>query len=130
MVGLTCAYGVYRIYQIDAKAQSSEQLKVGIVEGDVGIFQIETREKRRNHLLIQQKLSAELERQGVDLIVWPESAYRRKTLPRPARTMRPSSKPLVDDYRQDRGTPEAERAAPQRGFRTPFALRRDEFSEK
>ncbi|MEE2789673.1 MAG: apolipoprotein N-acyltransferase [Myxococcota bacterium] len=120
MMVLTCTYGLYRIYAVDAISASSTKLTVGIVEGDVGIFQEETQEKRRNHLLIQQRLSARLEAEGVDLIVWPESAYRRKILPRRAKKMGVSDRPLVDDYRQDRATPEFDRSAPIRGFRTPL----------
>ena len=76
--------------------------------------------KRANHLLIQQNLSAKLDKQGVDLIVWPESSYRRKMLRRDTRRMVPSNRPLVDDFREDRLASEFHRSTPIRGFDTPL----------
>ena len=109
-----------RMYQIDHQIAQAKTLDIGLVEGDVGIFQEEPMVKRANHLLIQQNLSAKLDKQGVDLIVWPESSYRRKMLRRDTRRMVPSNRPLVDDFRKDRLASEFHRSTPIRGFDTPL----------
>ena len=122
MVVGTLAYGGIRIFEYDHRVAEAQTLRVGLVEGDIGIFERETREKKINHLLIQQKLSAELVEQGAELIVWPESAYRRKLIPRDAERLPPSPTPLVDDYEADvrQHTARSHRDAPQRGFTTPL----------
>ena len=122
MLAATLIYGGVRIGQYDARVAEAPTLKVGLVEGDIGIFERETEEKRINHLLIQQHLSAELEARGAELLVWPESAYRRTWLPRGVKQIPPAVTPLVSDYLADvrRHTPRAERDAPIRGFQTPL----------
>ncbi|MBR4986888.1 MAG: apolipoprotein N-acyltransferase, partial [Proteobacteria bacterium] len=69
-------YGGLRIAQIDRINALSPHLEVGLVEADVGTWENESPEKLRNNLFTTQTLSRELDRQGVDLIVWPESAYQ------------------------------------------------------
>ncbi len=124
----TLGYGGVRIVQFDQRAEAAQKLKVGVVEADIGILQTETRERRVNHLLIHQRLSAKLAAEGAELIVWPESSYRvgrpygDHYLPREAKRFRPSRAPLVDhalvDYQ--RRTPKADRDAPIRGFEVPL----------
>ena len=80
----TWFYGGWRIDDIDAEQAAAPKLRVGLVEGDVGIWEKEARhldgDERvrtlRKNLLKHQRMSAELEAAGVDLIVWPESAYQ------------------------------------------------------
>lgn len=122
MVGATLIYGGVRIVQLDARAAEAPKLKVGMVEGDIGIFEKETAERRRDHLLVQQRLSRDLEQQGAQLIVWPESAYRYTHLPRDMTQFPPATAPLVKDAEEDRRlrTSPRDRAAPQRGFSTPL----------
>ncbi len=77
-------YGVMRIEAIDAEQAAAPTLKVGLVEGNIGIFEKEARhlppEERvrtlRKNLLVHQRASADLERAGAELILWPESAYQ------------------------------------------------------
>ena len=84
MLLLALGYGGVRMHQYDDAMAEARSLKMGIVEGDVGIFQEETRDRIKNHLLIQQNLSAKLQSEGAELIIWPESAYRFADLPRRA----------------------------------------------
>lgn len=120
MLVLALGYGGVRMHQFDGAMAEARSLKMGIVEGDVGIFQEETRDRIRNHLLIQQNLSAQLQREGAELIIWPESAYRFADLPRRAERIPPSTAPLVDDYRKDEGRPGSQTRAPIRGFEVPL----------
>ena len=83
LVAASLAYGVVRIGQVDADVARADTLDVGMVEANIGIWEKEAkgmdgpqqvRTLHRN-LLIHQRMSAELEARGVDLIVWPESSY-------------------------------------------------------
>jgi len=120
LLGATFIYGGIRIHQIDAQAAEAPKLRVGLVEGDVGIFQVETRERIADHLLIQQALSAQAEAAGAELIIWPESAYRYGYLPRAGARFPVSTRPLVAHAKDDVGASHHDRAAPIRGFATPL----------
>ncbi len=84
LVGATWAYGTMRIGQIDAEQAAAKKMRIGMVEGNVGIWEKEAKylegEARsrtlRHNLLKHQRMSADLERAGAELIVWPESAYQ------------------------------------------------------
>ncbi len=120
MLVAALSYGGVRMYQFDQRMDEARKLRMGIVEADVGIFQEEPVERRRDHLLIHQNLSAALERDDVDLIIWSESAYRFGALPRRAESFPPSKKPLVGSVTDDRDATAFDRRAPMRGFRTPL----------
>lgn len=83
VVGLSLAYGTWRIADIDASQSAAPKLRVGLVEGNVGIWEKEARHldgreralTMRHNLLKHQQMSADLEKAGAELIVWPESAY-------------------------------------------------------
>lgn len=135
-------WGMVRIAQVDAASQAAETLHIGLVEADIGIFEKSDPEFFRNNLLIHQHLSAQLADDGVELILWPETAYSapsyyvsedtgaqtvdeaRQTarvvgrLPRGATWMPPSRAPLVDTYRDDEAmrTPPGDRFSPLRGY--------------
>ena len=70
-------YAPIRMAQIDAIEAESPHLNIGMVEADVGIWEKETAEKMRNNLFLHHTMSHELSKQGVDLIVWPESSYQQ-----------------------------------------------------
>lgn len=122
MLATSLGYGAARMAQFDRAMADAPTLDVGLVEGDVGIFDREPAERQRDHLVIQQKLSAQLEREGAELIVWSESSYRAALLPRDTDRLPPAAAPLPahadDDQRE--GLSRSERTAPQRGFRTPL----------
>lgn len=69
----TLAYGALRIEQVDAGQREAEPLRVGIVQVNMGTYQKheEPEEGHRRHVADSLALQAA----GVDLIVWPESAY-------------------------------------------------------
>jgi len=82
-VGLTFGYSAIRIPQIEVEEAAAPKVKMGLVEGNIGIWEKEARylgalereQTLRHNLLLHQRMSAELEKQGVELIIWPESAY-------------------------------------------------------
>ncbi len=84
LVGASWAYGTLRIGQVDAQQAAAKKVRIGMVEGNVGIWEKEAKylegEARsrtlRHNLLKHQQMSAQLEREGAELIVWPESAYQ------------------------------------------------------
>ena len=79
----TLAYGLVRVAQVDAAMEAAPKLRIGIVEANIGIWEKEARSlppemqapTLLHNLILHQRLSAELEAQGVDLLVWPESSY-------------------------------------------------------
>lgn len=82
----TVAYGAYRIRDIDARAEAAPQLKVSLVQANMGIF-----EKRENpteglERHVAQSVLAQQEWKP-ELIFWPESAYTF-VLPHGARNLR------------------------------------------
>lgn len=123
MVAASLIYGGVRMYQFQGVMDDAPKLKVGLVEGDIGIFERESSAQRRDHLLIQQRLSAQLEAEGAELIIWPESAYRKPVfLYRSLKRMAPAGVRLpvdpLDDYRGLATV--QQRQAPIRGFSTPL----------
>ncbi|PJB34323.1 MAG: apolipoprotein N-acyltransferase [Deltaproteobacteria bacterium CG_4_9_14_3_um_filter_63_12] len=75
-VGLMLGWGQLRINQIDRLQDEAKKLRIGMVEGDIGIWEKEDPKKLDNNILIHQNLSAQVALEGVDLIVWPESSYQ------------------------------------------------------
>ncbi len=69
-------YAPIRMAQVDQMQAEAPKLRIGMVEGDVGVWQIETEEKIKNNLFIHHSLSKQLEAEGADLIIWPESGYQ------------------------------------------------------
>jgi apolipoprotein N-acyltransferase len=77
ILGGSLLFGHIRIKQMEARAASATHIKVGLVQGNVGFD-----EKGYEHpglgahqLGDLQRLSAELEHDGADLVVWTESSY-------------------------------------------------------
>ncbi len=81
---VTLGYGVVRLGQVTDDVAAADTLKIGLVEADIGIWSSERRanpttppiELRHSHLLRYHRLSQQLDREGVDLIIWPESSYQ------------------------------------------------------
>ncbi len=69
----TLGYGAYRTREVDARSAAAQQVNVGIVQADMGIFRkrLDPEEGLRRHR--EQSLLLESEAK-VDLIIWPESA--------------------------------------------------------
>ncbi len=71
-VALFLGYGAYRIDEVETRMAAAPALTVGVVQTNMGIY--EKRDDPGEGLRRHLEQSVELERQGVDLIVWPESA--------------------------------------------------------
>jgi apolipoprotein N-acyltransferase len=75
-LALTAAYGRLRVEQIDRLAAAAPALRVGLVQGNLGI-QEKGRDARRDHQRYLEETRALLAGGAVDLIVWPETVYAR-----------------------------------------------------
>ena len=69
----TLVYGAVRIGQVQGVMKRAPKLTIGIAQSAMGIYQKwdDPREGLRRH----RDLSKTLQDQGVDLLIWPESAY-------------------------------------------------------
>jgi len=65
---IAALYGWWRISAIDRLAEQSEQIKVGIVQGNSPL------KGREKALPVHLKHTAELRKKGVDLVIWSEAA--------------------------------------------------------
>lgn len=124
LLTMSVVYGSIRIPQIDAMIEQAPKLKVGVVESDVGIFATEPMDKRRDHLLILQRLSAELVERGAELIIWAESSYHFPPFSGDLKQLHVSQFPLVKSWREDQAyqTPHIDRTTPLRGFKAPLLM--------
>jgi apolipoprotein N-acyltransferase len=79
-VALTLAFSAWRIPQVDRRAQASEPVHVGLVQGNMALIQ--KREDPAEGLRRHLRLTSELKARGVELVVWSESSV---TFPVPER---------------------------------------------
>jgi apolipoprotein N-acyltransferase len=70
------AYGRLRIDQVDRVAAAAPRLRVGVVQGNLGV-QEKGRDARRDHRRYLDQTRALLAEGAVDLVVWPETVYAR-----------------------------------------------------
>jgi len=76
-------YGTIRIAQVDALAEASPKVKIGVVQGNFGITQWTNPRYKRVILQRLQEESARLEAEGAEVILWGETAYPfSRALPR------------------------------------------------
>lgn len=145
LFGSTLVYGVLRIPAVDDLVAEQPTIRIGLVEADIGIMAKANPEDVADNMLIHQAMSAQLEADGADLIVWPETAanpvdyalsieptddletlaqtarlYPR--VPRDVTFFLPSWAPLVEHSQDDVAaqTSRGDAAAIQRGFHTPL----------
>jgi len=71
---LFLAYGVWRIHTVDAKAAAAPRLLVGTVQGNVPM-DISGAQSYQQAFRRQADMAGTLVRQGVQLVVWSESAF-------------------------------------------------------
>ncbi|HEY2509861.1 MAG TPA: apolipoprotein N-acyltransferase [Polyangiaceae bacterium] len=69
---LTLVYGAVRIPSVDAAAAAAPPVKVGLVQGNMGL--LAKRENPREGLNRHIAKTAELKQQGADFVVWSESS--------------------------------------------------------
>jgi apolipoprotein N-acyltransferase len=72
---LPLAYGIVRIAQVRADRAQAPRLRVGVVQGNVGILERQSREHDLEHLALHREATRVLEEHGADVVLWPESAY-------------------------------------------------------
>jgi len=68
-------YGALRIHQADARRAAAPKVRTGLVQANVGILEKWDPEEFARLLVLHQRASAELQRAGAELVVWPESSY-------------------------------------------------------
>ena len=71
-LGAQSMFGLVRIGQIDARAAAAPPVHVGVVQGNLGLFQ--KREDPGEGLRRHLRLTGELKEKGVELVVWSESS--------------------------------------------------------
>ncbi len=74
-------YGALRMHQADLRRAAAPKVRTGLVQANVGILEKWDPDEFARLLALHQHVSAELQGQGAELIVWPESSYPY-TLPR------------------------------------------------
>jgi apolipoprotein N-acyltransferase len=72
---LVLGYGLIRIAQVEAEIEAAPKFTVGVVQGNMSIREMSVPKHRLRVLADQQRVSAELEREGAQLVVWGETAY-------------------------------------------------------
>jgi apolipoprotein N-acyltransferase len=65
---LAAIYGLVRIASVDAAVASAEKIRLGIVQPNLPIFD------RKSALALHQRMTRELAKEKVDLVVWSEAA--------------------------------------------------------
>jgi apolipoprotein N-acyltransferase len=80
-LGLSLAFSAWRIPEVDRRAQASEPVHVGLVQGNMALIQ--KREDPAEGLRRHLRLTRELKGRGVELVVWSESSV---TFPVPERS--------------------------------------------
>jgi apolipoprotein N-acyltransferase len=79
----TPLYGTIRMAQVDAMIEAAPKVKVGVVQGNFGIYEWATHRAKLGILRRLQQESARLEAEGAELLLWGETAYPYShTLPR------------------------------------------------
>jgi apolipoprotein N-acyltransferase len=69
---LSAIYGAIRIKQVDAAVQTAPPVKVGLVQGNMGLLQ--KREDPAEGLRRHLRMTQELKQKGAELVVWSESS--------------------------------------------------------
>jgi apolipoprotein N-acyltransferase len=76
----TLGYGAVRTHLVDAEAARAPKLKVGLAQTNIGGFtNLQGKDDALEALQIQTR---ELSARGVDLVIWPEGAWRGTVSPR------------------------------------------------
>jgi apolipoprotein N-acyltransferase len=75
IVAACVAFGFVRMQQVRTARAAAATLMVGVVQANIGIDERGRAADARSQLATQQRISADLERAGAELILWPESSY-------------------------------------------------------
>lgn len=87
-------YGAERLATIDALRAAARPLRVGVVQGNIGVERKGDRTLFRRNLEDYRRLSHAIA-EGIDLLVWPETVAQRP-IPKDARTPPGDSHPFPD----------------------------------
>lgn len=75
MIVISLGYGVIRIHQIERLRAEAPKLKIGLMQSNISMSEKISQNGRDLLLSKYQKASEALSKQGVDLIIWPETTY-------------------------------------------------------
>jgi apolipoprotein N-acyltransferase len=75
LIAADLGYGALRIHQADARRAAAPKVRTGLVQANVGILEKWDPEEFARLLVLHQRASADLQRAGAELVVWPESSY-------------------------------------------------------
>src|SRR5262245_24254127 len=75
LLATALAFGFVRIHQVWQVRNAAPAFAIGVVQANIGIHQKAQLEEAQHLLFLHQKLSADLEHAGADLIVWPQTSY-------------------------------------------------------
>ena len=68
-------YGAMRISAIESEMTMAPKLRMGVVQGNFSIKEMAQRDLKTRILAGQQRVSAELQAQGAQVVLWGETAY-------------------------------------------------------
>ena len=68
-------YGTVRVDQVEAVRARAPAMNVGLVQAGLTIYEKHDERRFPINLALHQDMTAQLEREGAELVVWPESAY-------------------------------------------------------
>ncbi|MCB9521260.1 MAG: apolipoprotein N-acyltransferase [Myxococcales bacterium] len=68
-------YGAVRVRQVDSDMAAAATLRVGMVQANIGVDEKGGHDTRDANLERHRALSAQLAGNGVELVVWPETAF-------------------------------------------------------
>lgn len=75
IIALCIAYGYVRMYQVRHERAAAPSLQVGVVQSNIRMQEKFDARYSPSHHLKHLQASQQLETPGVDLLVWPETAY-------------------------------------------------------
>lgn len=74
-LALPAFYGAFRLPRVEAERAAAPKLRVGVVQPNVGILDKHNPRKWHEQLVQLRIATRQLQEQGAELVVWPESAY-------------------------------------------------------
>jgi len=75
VVAMVISLGLVRAVHVDIIRSNMPIMKIGIVQPNFGIMSMKSRNRHGQEFIeVQRHVTKELEKQGVDLVIWPESA--------------------------------------------------------
>ena len=68
-------FGFIRLAQVDGRRNAAPKVQAGVVQANIGIAEKHRPELAQTHHQMHLDPSRKLERQGAQLLIWPESSY-------------------------------------------------------